>query len=160
MIQKAVFKGLLRNKTCPHLLSLFDGRLHVFGNILATGSITPGSSRAFKKDIADLTLSDALDTIRELAPVTFRYKEDRENDLHVGFIAEDVPDLIATPDRKGVTTMDVVAALTKVVQHQEASQEEKNCQIAEQRLEIQDLSVRIANLEALVANLTRNDRRD
>jgi len=39
----------------------------------------------------------------------------------VGFIAEDVPDLVATEDRKG---MDVVAVLTKVVQDQQKTIEE------------------------------------
>jgi hypothetical protein len=37
----------------------------------------------------------------------------------VGFIAEDVPDLVAMPDRKGLSAMDVVAVLTKVVQQQQ-----------------------------------------
>jgi hypothetical protein len=31
-------------------------------------------------------------------------------------IAEDVPDLVATKDRKGVSAVDIVAVLTKVVQ--------------------------------------------
>ena len=40
------------------------------------------------------------------------------NFQHVGFIAEDVPELVATADRKGMSPMDVVAVLTKVVQEQ------------------------------------------
>jgi hypothetical protein len=40
-------------------------------------------------------------------------------DKHVGFIAEDVPDLVATPDRKALSPMDIVALLTKVVQEQQ-----------------------------------------
>ena len=38
----------------------------------------------------------------------------------MGFIAEDVPDLVATKDRKGMSPMDVTAVLTKVVQQQQA----------------------------------------
>ena len=45
------------------------------------------------------------------------YKVDDE--AHVGFIAEDVPDLVATGDRKGLSAMDIVAVLTKVVQQQQ-----------------------------------------
>ena len=35
-----------------------------------------------------------------------------------GFIAEEVPELISTKDRKGLSSMDIVAVLTKVVQEQ------------------------------------------
>lgn len=37
----------------------------------------------------------------------------------MGFIAEDVPDLVATPNRKSLSPMDIVAVLTKVVQEQQ-----------------------------------------
>ena len=47
----------------------------------------------------------------------YNYKVDK-GDKHVGFIAEDVPDLVATKDRKGLSPMDIVAVLTKVVQEQ------------------------------------------
>ncbi len=94
-------------------------KLHVDGNILATGTITPGSSREFKQNIQDLNANEAMQTLEALDPVKFYYKADEQKDLHIGFIAEDVPDLLATPDRKGVTTMDVVAILTKVLQEQQ-----------------------------------------
>lgn len=38
---------------------------------------------------------------------------------YVGFIAEDVPELVATGDRQGLSAMDIVAVLTKVVQAQQ-----------------------------------------
>jgi hypothetical protein len=50
--------------------------------------------------------------------VKFNYKVDKA-EKHVGFIAEDAPELVATPDRKGMSPMDVVAVLTKVVQGQQ-----------------------------------------
>jgi hypothetical protein len=50
--------------------------------------------------------------------VKFGYKKD-VTEKHVGFIAEEVPDLIATKDRKGLSPMDIVAVLTKVVQEQQ-----------------------------------------
>jgi len=37
-----------------------------------------------------------------LNPVTFKYKASEE-ERHVGFIAEDVPELVATKDRKGMS---------------------------------------------------------
>ena len=74
-------------------------RLHVAGNILATGSITEGSSRAFKDNIAPLTEREASDAFAALEPVTFTYKADTSGDLQLGFIAEDVPELVSIPSR-------------------------------------------------------------
>ena len=59
-----------------------------------------------------------MDTLKELSPVKFNYKADSK-ETHVGFISEDVPALVATSDRKGMSPMDVVAVLTKVVQEQQ-----------------------------------------
>jgi len=94
-------------------------RLHVSGNILATGSITPGSSRDLKENITNLSTQDALVALMRLSPVKFNYKAEKDKDLHLGFIAEDVPDLVAIPSRKGVSPMDIVAVLTKVLQEQQ-----------------------------------------
>jgi len=99
---------------------------------------TPGgvwqdaSSRAYKENILDLTAQEAKDTLLDLNPVRYNYKNDKE-DEHLGFIAEDVPDLVASKDRKGMSPMDVVAVLTKVVQEQQNT--------------ISELQDRIANLE-------------
>ena len=59
----------------------------------------------------------------QLEPVTFSYRNDSDED-HVGFIAEDVPTLVATGDRKGLSAMDIVAVLTRVVQQQQRQIEE------------------------------------
>jgi hypothetical protein len=82
------------------------------------GVWTNASSRDYKDNIEALATEEALDTLKELNPVKFAYKRDR-TERHVGFIAEEVPDLIATKDRKGLSPMDIVAVLTKVVQEQQ-----------------------------------------
>jgi hypothetical protein len=41
------------------------------------------------------------------------------DELHLGFIPEDVPELVASSDRKGMSPMDVVAVLTRVVKEQQ-----------------------------------------
>ena len=46
------------------------------------------------------------------------------DESYVGFIAEDVPALVATADRNGVSSMDVVAVLTRVIQDQQRRIEE------------------------------------
>jgi len=56
-------------------------------------------------------------------PVQFNYEIDREDD-YLGFIAEDVPALVASKNRKGLSSMDIVAVLTKVVKAQQKKIEE------------------------------------
>ena len=105
----------------------------------AGGVWTNASSREYKTDIKRLTAEKALNALTELRPVEFVYKADKE-EKHLGFIAEDVPALIATKDRKGMSSMDVVAVLTKVVQEQQRT-------VQLQRATIAELSRRLAIIE-------------
>ncbi|MFN0123562.1 MAG: tail fiber domain-containing protein [Blastocatellia bacterium] len=92
---------------------------HANGATLSAGGAwLNGSSRALKTNIHNLSGRDAMAALRAMNPVTFQYRtEPRET--YVGFIAEEVPALVATGDRKGLSSMDVVAVLTKVVQEQQ-----------------------------------------
>jgi hypothetical protein len=81
--------------------------------------VNQGSSREFKENIAELDSQAALDALEQLNPMTFTYKNDADSGQNVGFIAEDVPDLVARPGRKHLSAMDIVAVLTKVVQEQQ-----------------------------------------
>ena len=97
---------------------------HGNGAYLSSGGVwTDASSRELKQDIRELNSQEAMDTFMKLQPVTFSYKRAPE-DQHVGFIAEDVPDLVASSDRKGLSAMDIVATLTKVVQQQQKTIDE------------------------------------
>ena len=88
------------------------------GAYLSTGGVwTNASSRSYKDNIRELSSEEASKAVKELNPVTFTYKVDA-GEQHAGFIAEDVPALVATKDRKGLSPMDIVAVLTKVVQEQ------------------------------------------
>lgn len=92
---------------------------HANGAYLSAGGIwTNSSSRRLKDAIHELDAGAASAAIMALEPVSFRYRADHD-DTHLGFIAEDVPDLVATHDRNGLSAMDIVAALTRVVQEQE-----------------------------------------
>jgi len=70
------------------------------------------SSIKYKENVRDLSPEAALETLDSLHPVTFNYKEDKEEEC-VGFIAEDVPDLVATKDREGLSPMDIIGVLQK-----------------------------------------------
>ena len=94
-------------------------RLDVVGNIKASGAISQGSSREFKDNIASLSTEQAMMAIKGLIPVTFTYKSDNSGEEHLGFIAEDVPTLVASQDRKHLSSMDLTAVLAKVIQEQQ-----------------------------------------
>jgi hypothetical protein len=90
----------------------------------------PASSREYKENINELSTEEAMNTLEGLTPVKYNYKADSEN-KHVGFIAEDVPDLVATKDRKALSPMDIVAVLTKVVQEQQDTIAQLKAKVAE-----------------------------
>lgn len=112
---------------------------------MAGGAYTDGttwynaSSREYKKNIQRLGAKEALAALASLNPVTFTYKTS-PNQGHVGFIAEEVPELLATKDRKGLSAMDIVAVLTKALQEQQKT-------IEEQQKIIQDISTKMVALE-------------
>ena len=96
---------------------LGDGNIDATGTVTAAGFVT-SSSREVKEEIASLSRDEAFSTFQRLRPVTFRYKADNQ-DLHVGFIAEEVPELVSVPARDGVPPVDLIAVLTSVVQQQQ-----------------------------------------
>ena len=87
--------------------------------VSAGGVWTNSSSRKRKENIESLTVEDALAALAQLEPVQFNYRSD-DSESYVGFIAEDVPALVANNDRESLSTMDIVAVLTKVIQEQQA----------------------------------------
>lgn len=96
----------------------------------STGVWQDSSSRKAKEHIENLTSEAAFKALKELQPVTYNYKV-LPSDGKVGFIAEDVPDLVATPERDGLSALDIVAVVTKVVQDQQKTIEQLNARIAE-----------------------------
>ena len=130
---------------------------------LANGAYCDGvwhdaSSRSYKKDIKPLNSEAAQKAFAKLQPVTYVYKS-HPQDTHVGFIAEDVPQLVADPGRKSISTVDIVAVLTKVVQEQEKRLEAKDKEIAEMKrtydIRLAEQAKKIAKLEKMRARLSR-----
>ena len=78
-----------------------------------------GSSRTLKKDIEVLSTEEATKLFQDLTPVQFRLKNDPTEKLRLGFIAEDVPDVAATADRKAINPNDIIAILTGVIKEQQ-----------------------------------------
>ena len=108
-----------------HPLQLANGAY-----VSAGGVFTNSSSREYKENIDALPLHEAVAVLGALEPVRFNYRAD-QNEAHLGFIAEDVPELVATTDRKGLSTMDIVAVLTRVIQSQQQRIEELEARLDE-----------------------------
>jgi hypothetical protein len=98
--------------------------------LTTTGNWTSTSSRELKENIRNLTTDKALEALKGLTPVQYNYKVDKEEG-YVGFIAEDVPELVALKDRKGLIALEMTAILTKVVQEQQKTIAELKKEIAE-----------------------------
>ena len=98
--------------------------------VSAGGVWTNSSSRDRKENIVELTPEEALAALTRLEPVTFNYKQDL-GEQYVGFIAEDVPEIVASADRTGLSAMDIVAVLTRVVQLQQQQIADLESRLAE-----------------------------
>lgn len=86
--------------------------------VTASGVWVSVSTRKAKTDIRPLTTKTALDALHGLQPVSFRYKKDLD-ELSLGFIAEDVPEVVAMNNHASLNAMDIVAVLTAVVKAQD-----------------------------------------
>jgi hypothetical protein len=113
-----VYKGVLEAKNGAHLS---------IGGVWMNSS-----SRALKSDIVGISAVVALETINALKPVTFAYKNEPD-ETYAGFIAEDVPEIVASGARNSLAAMDFVAVLTKMVQEQQKA-------IAELQRRVQQLT--------------------
>jgi hypothetical protein len=82
-------------------------------------NLVQGSSREWKEDIADLPLEAARHVLQHLNPISFAFKEDASHQQHLGFVAEELPAMVATPDHKGFSPLAIIAVLTKVVKEQQ-----------------------------------------
>lgn len=83
------------------------------------GTWNSASRRSLKRDITPLGNDEALGALLGLVPVTYRYRS-RPAHRRVGYIAEDVPALVASPRRENISEMDMTAVLTGVIKRQRA----------------------------------------
>lgn len=97
--------------------------VYVEGNVTVTGVINGKlanpSSRELKENITNFSAQEAIEILAGLNPVKFNYREDKTKETTVGFIAEDVPDLVAASDKKGIYLAEIVAVLTKIIKEQQ-----------------------------------------
>ncbi|MBV8256166.1 MAG: tail fiber domain-containing protein [Chitinophaga sp.] len=104
----------LRREMYPRVHINMVGDIMAQGNVQAT-SFFQTSMRSLKKDIQPIPYS-ALTVLNKTQVRTFRFKADTTNKINVGFIADEVPEEIATPGRKGVDQASTVGLLVRAVQ--------------------------------------------
>jgi Chaperone of endosialidase len=89
------------------------------GNVQVTGTLTQASSIALKENVSELSGQEAMTTLLGLNAVKYNYKADSQKEQRIGFIAEEVPDLVANSERDRLSPMDLIAVLTKAMQEQQ-----------------------------------------
>ncbi|MGL5939836.1 MAG: tail fiber domain-containing protein [Waterburya sp.] len=103
----------------PPTLFLEAATTTVSGNLKVTGTLTQASSITLKENVAELSGQEAMATLQGLNAVKYNYKADEQKEQRIGFIAEEVPDLVANSERDRLSPMDLIAVLTKAVQEQQ-----------------------------------------
>ncbi|KAF5429683.1 Chaperone of endosialidase, partial [Candidatus Methanomarinus sp.] len=135
----------INNAEPTHMLDVGSSGAYCDGGVWVDGS-----SLQFKENVSGVGLDEAKNVLKKLNPIKYNYKNNKE-EQYLGFIAEEVPELVAMKDRKGMYTMDVVTVLTKVVQDQQKkiqSQNEKIEKLEEKyKKSIKSLLKRIEKLE-------------
>jgi hypothetical protein len=129
-------------------LSTEKFKIDYSGNVTAL-SFNPTSTRESKNNIEKLSVKSANEALMGLDPVTFTYKLDPDQS-HVGFIAEDVPALVATKDRKTINPVDIVGVLTKVLQ-------DKSQTIEKQQKTLDLMAAKLDKMEAEINRLKSKD---
>lgn len=120
-----------------------------------------------KKDIAALGSSDLdalLSTVESLPLYTFRYRDDPNQQVHTGVIAEQSPGSILSSSREAVDLYDYVGVsvgATKALAQRAAATDAKVSALSREndrlRQENKDLADRLARLEKAVAALGKKD---
>ena len=95
------------------------------------------SSRELKDHVRELDGRAALQAVSLLQPVVFSYRAEPEEE-YIGFVAEDVPEMVSHAGRDSLSPMDLVALLTKVVQEQQAEIQELKRDIREIKANLED----------------------
>ena len=88
-----------------------------------TGDWIAGSDRSYKKDI-NYDFKYGLNEVEQLKPVHYVHKQDKDNKKQVGFIAQDIlnvlPEVVSgTEGSYGVSYGQITAVLVKAIQEQQ-----------------------------------------
>ncbi|MBW4528026.1 MAG: tail fiber domain-containing protein [Phormidium tanganyikae FI6-MK23] len=145
-----VMGGINAEEPTEFSTPLTETKLYVNGRVFGKdirGDLQQLSSRKLKEDIADLSSQEAGQLLESLNPVKFVYTADQNKNVRIGFISEDVPDLVSSEDQKAINPLDVVAILTKAIQDQRQTTLVLSHLVDRQQLEIIKLQEQVKMLE-------------
>jgi trimeric autotransporter adhesin len=137
-------------------------RLHVAGNILATGTITPSSDRNLKKHFAPVDVESVLDRVAALPLQQWTYEAEDDAIRHLGPMAQDFhaafglganDTTIATVDADGVALAAIQGLNAKV----ESGTQQAKAEMAQLRAENAALKARLDKLEQLLPHKFNGD---
>ncbi len=110
--------------------------LDVNGNVIAD-NYHQHAALGDMTEIRILDIQDARNALAGLNPVRYKKSKAKAEEM-LGFIAEESPESIVGPDGKSISTMNIIAVLTKIVKKQEKRIEELELQQAEQNRLIEE----------------------
>ncbi len=114
-------------------------KLEVAGDVTAA-TLSQASSSTNTQNIASLSIETAIELLSSLVPVSYDYLAGSNKTSNIGFIAENVPDKLATSDHKAVVLMDIIGVLTTVVKNQQQ-------EITTAKSQITELQTKVTALE-------------
>jgi trimeric autotransporter adhesin len=130
-------------------------KLHVVGNIFATGTITPNSDRNAKTGFAPVDTVSVLDRLTRLPVQEWRFRTEAEDVKHLGPMAQDfraafglgeLPTAIATVDADGVALAAIQGLNRKLEERAAALERELKVRTAE----IRELQQSVKELKMVV----------
>ncbi len=89
--------------------------LNIASKTMIAETFDNSSARDKKKDITPF-LGSALDILKQVQVVNYRYKTEMGEYLHTGFIADDTPDPLTGADHNSMSLGDNIGMLIKAVQ--------------------------------------------
>ncbi len=142
-------------------------KLHVIGNICATGTIAACSDQRYKKDI--ILLTNAQNILAGLEPVRYRWRSDAFPEMHftedaqIGLIAQSVekilPEVVQTnaAGYKAVDYARIVPVLVEAIKEQQAEIESQNTRLKQQGTELDALKRQMTLMQQVLLKFESSD---
>jgi hypothetical protein len=126
-------------------------KLHVFGNILATGTVTGSSDRNVKENFAPINSLEILDHVAAMPITRWNYKADA-GVMHLGPMAQDFYAAFNVGmDDKHISMVDADGVALAAIQGLNQKLEEDRGELKQKETEITELKQRLEKLEELMA---------
>lgn len=127
-------------------------RLHVVGNIFATGTITPSSDRNVKKDFDAVDPRQVLERVVALPIQEWTYRAEEAGVRHLGPMAQDFHEVFGLgANDTTIATVDADGVALAAIQGLNEKVEQKDARIARMEGELADLKQRLISLTRQLA---------